>query len=224
MRASIVGRRILHFACHGLADNEHGNLFGALAFSSASQTTSTEDDGYLTLNEIYGLDLSATELAVLSACQTNYGPQQKGEGVWALSRGFLVAGARRVVASNWVVDDRAGLALTNLHVVEAMWRRLSFRMEQTDKGFRIHGGVFVDFIAESGATRTNRCRVVAARVPSHDGPGFERLDAAGFFFPEDKRPRMLANLDNLFRRMDLGDADVRTLHGVVRALAGSAGG
>ncbi|HRX83002.1 MAG TPA: CHAT domain-containing protein, partial [Pirellulaceae bacterium] len=37
--------------------------------------------------------------------------QQRGQGVWALSRGFLVAGSRRVVASNWVVDDQAGASL-----------------------------------------------------------------------------------------------------------------
>ena len=47
----------------------------------------------------------------------------------------------------------------------------------------------------------------------------ERLDAVGFFFPEDKRASMTANLANLFRRAPLTDADVRTLHGVVRALA-----
>ena len=47
----------------------------------------------------------------------------------------------------------------------------------------------------------------------------ERLDAVGFFFPEAKRPSMVANLDNLLRRAPLTDADVRTLHGVVRALA-----
>ena len=47
----------------------------------------------------------------------------------------------------------------------------------------------------------------------------ERLDAVGFFFPADKRPSMVASLDNLFRRAPLTDADVRTLHGVVRALA-----
>jgi tRNA/rRNA methyltransferase len=46
-----------------------------------------------------------------------------------------------------------------------------------------------------------------------------RLDAVGFFHPEAKRPRMIATLDNLFRRAPLTDADVRTLHGVVRALA-----
>jgi tRNA/rRNA methyltransferase len=47
----------------------------------------------------------------------------------------------------------------------------------------------------------------------------ERLDAVGFFFPAEKRGSMVANLDNLLRRAPLTDADVRTLHGVVRALA-----
>ena len=47
----------------------------------------------------------------------------------------------------------------------------------------------------------------------------ERLDAVGFFFPETKRASMTANLDNLFRRAPLTDADIRTLHGVIRALA-----
>ncbi len=33
--------------------------------------------------------------------------------MWALSRGFLVAGSRRVVASNWLVDDEAAASLTS---------------------------------------------------------------------------------------------------------------
>lgn len=48
---------------------------------------------------------------ILSACDTNCGPHQRGGGVWALSRGFLVAGARRVVASNWLVDDKSAPSL-----------------------------------------------------------------------------------------------------------------
>lgn len=47
----------------------------------------------------------------------------------------------------------------------------------------------------------------------------ERLDSVGFFFPEHKRPSMVAHLENLLRRSPLTDVDVRTLHGVVRALA-----
>ena len=98
-----------HLACHGLADQAHGNFYGALALTPG-QSGELSDDGYLTLGEIYQLPLTGCELAILSACQTNYGPQQKGEGVWALSRGFLVAGARRVVASNWLLDDAAAAA------------------------------------------------------------------------------------------------------------------
>ncbi|MEO1494345.1 MAG: RNA methyltransferase [Pseudomonadota bacterium] len=45
------------------------------------------------------------------------------------------------------------------------------------------------------------------------------LEAAGFFFPEDKRPSMTASLENLFRRAPLTDQDVRTLWGVIRALS-----
>jgi tRNA/rRNA methyltransferase len=45
-----------------------------------------------------------------------------------------------------------------------------------------------------------------------------RLDSVGFFFPEIRRERMQANLRNLIRRMSLTDADVRTLHGVFKAL------
>ena len=73
----------------------------------------------MTLAEICQLDLKSCELAVLSACDTNYGPQQQGEGTWALSRGFLVAGARRVVASNWLVDDEAAASLVSLLCGEA---------------------------------------------------------------------------------------------------------
>jgi tRNA/rRNA methyltransferase len=45
-----------------------------------------------------------------------------------------------------------------------------------------------------------------------------RLDSVGFFFPEIRRERMTANLRSLLRRMELTEADVRTLHGVFRAL------
>ncbi len=47
----------------------------------------------------------------------------------------------------------------------------------------------------------------------------EELDEAGFFYPQAKRPAMLAHLQNLFRRAPLTDAEIRTLRGVVRSLA-----
>jgi tRNA/rRNA methyltransferase len=44
------------------------------------------------------------------------------------------------------------------------------------------------------------------------------LDAAGFFHPPTKRPRMSRNLRNIFHRMQLSQQDIRTLHGAVAAL------
>ena len=44
---------------------------------------------------------------MLSACQTALGKEIKGEGLVGLTRGFMYAGAPRVVASLWNVDDRA---------------------------------------------------------------------------------------------------------------------
>jgi CHAT domain-containing protein len=112
LRRLAGGRQVIHLACHGIVDGRHGNLFGSLALSpGGGATIDPADDGFLTLSEAYDLDLSRCELAVLSACQTNIGPQQPGEGAWALSRGFLVAGSRRVVASNWLVNDEAAAQL-----------------------------------------------------------------------------------------------------------------
>jgi CHAT domain-containing protein/Tfp pilus assembly protein PilF len=106
------GRWLVHLACHGMTDQTYGNFYGALALTPVDPKDPA-NDGFLTLAEICEMDLKGCELAVLSACETNYGPQQQGEGVWALSRGFLVAGARRVVASNWLVDDAAAANLVS---------------------------------------------------------------------------------------------------------------
>ncbi len=111
IRKELPGRRFVHLACHGLCDESHNNFFGALAVTRGEDAGNPTDDGFLTLGEIVELPLQACELSILSACETNFGPQQQGEGTWALSRGFLVAGSRRVVASTWLVDDEAGADL-----------------------------------------------------------------------------------------------------------------
>ena len=63
-------------------------------------------DGVLRLNDIYNLHLEA-DLVVLSACRTALGKEIRGEGLVGLTRGFMYAGAARVLASLWSVEDRA---------------------------------------------------------------------------------------------------------------------
>lgn len=106
LRTSVAGKRFLHMATHGLVDQRRGTLFASLALTPpAGETTDHENDGFWQLHEIYQLRLPELELAVLSACESNIGRNVEGEGVFALSRGFAAAGAQRIVASQWSVDD-----------------------------------------------------------------------------------------------------------------------
>jgi CHAT domain-containing protein len=66
-------------------------------------------NGFLRLTDIFNLKLAA-ELVVLSACQTGLGQNIQGEGMVGLTRGFMYAGAKRVVVSLWNVDDEGTAA------------------------------------------------------------------------------------------------------------------
>jgi CHAT domain-containing protein len=94
--------RVVHFATHALVDNRHPELSGLVL--SLVNAKGVPQDGFLDLQDIYNLDLGA-DLVVLSACDTALGRQLDGEGMIGLTRGFLSAGASRVVASLWNVDD-----------------------------------------------------------------------------------------------------------------------
>lgn len=96
--------RIIHFATHGLLNSEHPELSG-LVLSLVDEKGQAQD-GFLRLNDIFNLNLPA-DLVVLSACQTGLGKEIKGEGLVGLTRGFMYAGAPRVVVSLWSVNDQA---------------------------------------------------------------------------------------------------------------------
>jgi CHAT domain-containing protein len=104
LRPELGEYRIVHFATHGLLNNVHPELSGIVL--SLVDKEGHQQDGFLRLQDIYNLKLPA-ELVVLSACQTGLGKEIKGEGLIGLTRGFMYAGAPRVVASLWKVDDRA---------------------------------------------------------------------------------------------------------------------
>ncbi len=95
---------IVHFAAHTLVDQKQPELSGIVL--SLYDPSGKPVDGFVRLNDIYNLDMPA-DLVVLSACDSAVGKAVAAEGIFSLSRAFFYAGAPRVVASLWRVDDRA---------------------------------------------------------------------------------------------------------------------
>ncbi len=81
MRPDIGTYRILHFATHGLLNDEHPELSGVVL--SLFDEKGQRQEGFLRLHDIYNLKLPVD------------------------LRGFMYAGASSVVASLWKVDDDA---------------------------------------------------------------------------------------------------------------------
>jgi CHAT domain-containing protein len=100
--AELSQYRYVHFSTHGLLNSVHPELSGVV-FSLVNEHGQAQD-GFLRAHEIFNLRLPA-EVVVLSACQTGIGKEIRGEGLVSLTRGFMHAGAPRVVVSLWDVSD-----------------------------------------------------------------------------------------------------------------------
>jgi CHAT domain-containing protein/tetratricopeptide (TPR) repeat protein len=120
----IKSPRVLHIATHGFFSPPTENTLGkmnplfnsGLLLTGANYTLFNQEnnqdlllegieDGILTAYETQALDVSSTELVVLSACETGLGEIQEGEGVYGLQRSFKKAGAQNIIMSLWKVDD-----------------------------------------------------------------------------------------------------------------------
>ena len=100
--AELSQYRYVHFSTHGLLNSVHPELSGVV-FSLVNERGEAQD-GFLRAHEIFNLKFPA-EVVVLSACQTGIGKDIRGEGLVSLTRGFMHAGAPRVVVSLWDVSD-----------------------------------------------------------------------------------------------------------------------
>lgn len=142
--------KVLHIATHGfflkdIDENEDKSILGfdalkikqnpllrsgiMLAGASvvARDTLSSlfEQDGIFTAYEASLLNLSNTDLVVLSACETGLGVDINNQGVFGLQRAFYIAGAKNLIMSLWVVDDEATQILMSAFYKE--WAKNPFR-------------------------------------------------------------------------------------------------
>ncbi|HEX5732842.1 MAG TPA: CHAT domain-containing tetratricopeptide repeat protein [Blastocatellia bacterium] len=102
--AALGQYKYIHFATHALINSTHPELSGIVL--SLVDEKGADQDGFLLLHEIYNLKLPA-EMVVLSSCKTGLGKEIKGEGLIGLARGFMYAGAARVVVSLWDINDES---------------------------------------------------------------------------------------------------------------------
>lgn len=143
--------RILHIATHGyffpdpastplshLGDNEpvfkisnHPMLRSGLILAGGNAGWKGEkipegkEDGVLTAYEISQMNLSTTELVVLSACETGLGTIKGNEGVYGLQRAFKIAGAKHIMMSLWQVSDKHTAKFMNLFYKKWLEEKLS---------------------------------------------------------------------------------------------------
>lgn len=90
------------------------NIFShAIADTGNAEPLLYMQDSVIYLSELQLLNRPATQLIVLSACQTNAGRNATGEGIYSLARGFSSAGIPSVAATLWKADEEAVYALSD---------------------------------------------------------------------------------------------------------------
>ena len=98
--------RVLHFAAHAVVDDSRPERSAVLLAPG-----SDAQDGLLQVGEIAALKLDG-QIVILSACRGASGLHVEGEGILGLSRAFLAAGARAVLANRWPYRDDDAAVLT----------------------------------------------------------------------------------------------------------------
>jgi tetratricopeptide (TPR) repeat protein len=138
VRERVAEAGIVHLAAHGYY-NPVAPLSSLIALAPDDPSTgsgqATTYDGWLTVGEVYGLDLSQTDLVVLSACQTQLGELSAGDELVGLTRAFIFAGTPTVVASLWNVDDEATSLLMErfyTHLKEGISKAEAMRQAQLE--------------------------------------------------------------------------------------------
>jgi CHAT domain-containing protein len=114
--------QFVHLATHGYFNSARPEMSG-LVFSRYDETGKPQN-GFLLASDVYNLRLPA-EVVVLSACETGLGEEVRGEGLIGLTRGFMYAGAARVIVSLWSISDQATAELMSRFYQAALQNKQS---------------------------------------------------------------------------------------------------
>ena len=118
---------LIHIATHGVMNEYNPSK------SYVLMAPSTNDDGKLTVDEIFNLDLNA-DFITLSACETGLGDLSDGDELVGLSRAFIYAGTSAVIVSLWKVDDiSTSLLMTKMHQLVDAGMPLSTALAQAQR-------------------------------------------------------------------------------------------
>lgn len=118
----------VHFATHAIISYEIPYIMEPSLFVSAFDRPI---DHFLQADEIEKMNLTGTELVVLSACKTGIDASYDNEGVSGLAKSFLIAGAQNVIVTLWSIDDKATCVFMT-HFYNALFKGQSIRLALTN--------------------------------------------------------------------------------------------
>ena len=150
-------------------------LAGANRQQTGDSMSQAGADNILTAAEVQQMDLTGTQLVVLSACETGLGQVAGGEGVYGLQRAFANSGAHTLVTSLWKVPDQQTQALMTRFYTN-MWQNKMSKLEalraaQLDLlNRRLKTNADSESQAAS-ASGTAKPSAVAGATPQARGPG-----------------------------------------------------
>jgi CHAT domain-containing protein len=119
IHASWQDYSIAHFATHALIDSRNPELSGIVL--SLYDSNGRPVDGFLRVTDIYNLAIPA-QLVVLSTCDSAADSAAMGNDIYTLSDAFFYAGAPRILATLWSVNDEAA-AVFMAHFYRALLAR-----------------------------------------------------------------------------------------------------
>jgi CHAT domain-containing protein len=147
-------RKVIAFATHALVPGDLDGLDQPALALTSPQITGEDEDGLLTMEEVFRLKLNA-DWIVLSACNTGAADGAGSEAASGLGRAFFFAGARAILVSMWPVETTSAAKLTTA----------IFRHQQADRALSRAGAVraaMLELIDSRGMVAAGTGKTVAS--------------------------------------------------------------